>query len=108
MSAGENRGVLADRSEASAFMLVNGMAVYNDGPTDPYATGGNGEETRQRVTVTVDPRAVRAGTKARSLSLHTLDRSTGRPRAVQLTKQGDLFQFTVDLDGGAGELFVWG
>ena len=108
MSAGENQGVLADRSAASAFMLVNGMAVYNDGATDPYATGGGGAETRQRVTVTVDRRTVHAGTRARSLSLHTLDRSTGEPRPVQLRAFGDLLQFTVDLDGGAGELFLWG
>lgn len=108
LSAGENRGVLSDRGEASAFMLVNGMAVYNDGATDPYATGGSGAETRQRVTVTVDPRAVRAGTRARSLALHTLNRSTGNPEPVQFAKHGDLLQFTVDLDGGAGELFVWG
>ena len=108
MSAGENRGVLADRDEASAFMLVNGMAVYNDEATDPYAAGGSGEETRQRVTVAVDPRAVRAGTRPLSLSLHTLDRSTGRPRPVPLETVGDQLQFTVDLDGGAGELFLWG
>lgn len=108
MSAGENQGVLADRGEAAAFMLVNGMAVYNDHATDPYATGGGGAATRQRVTVTVDPRAVRAGTRGRSLSLHTLDRSTGRPVPVQLAKRGDLREFTVDLDGGAGELFLWG
>src|SRR5699024_1630386 len=74
--------------------LFRSMAVYNDHATDPYATGGGGAETRQRVTVTVDPRAVRAGTRGRSLSLHTLDRSTGRPVPVQLAKRGDLLEFT--------------
>ena len=70
--------------------------------------GGNGAECRQRITVTLNRSTVRAGTRPRSLSLHTLDRRSGRVRTVPLTKVGDLLQFTVDLDGGAGELFIWG
>lgn len=108
MSAGENCGVLADRQEASAFMVVNGMAVDNANPLDAYSTGGNGVDTRQAVTVTLDPSTVAAGTRGSALSLHRLNRRTGRPVTVPLERVGDQLRFTVEIDGGAGELFIWG
>lgn len=105
MTAGENQGILPDRAAASAFMLVNGLTNGNSNYADPLSTGGSGAQCRQLVEVKLDPAKVAAG---RDLSLYRLDRQTGQPVTVPLVHQDGMLAFTAELDGGAGELFIWG
>lgn len=105
LSAGENRGVLPDRAATRAFMVVNAMAYQLTDYTDPHSAGGTGADLRQRVTVIVDPSSVDG---SRERQLYRIDRITGRPVGVPLTRSAGSVSFEVDLDGGAGELFVWG
>jgi len=101
MSAAENAGVLPDRAGANAFMLVNAMAYGNVDWTDPYSTGGNGADCRQRIEVTVVP-------PTRHGVLYRVDERTGRAREVRLRRSAEGAVFTVDVDGGAGALYLWG
>lgn len=105
LSDGENRAVLPDRTNASAFMLVNAMAYALDDYTDPFSQGGSGAELRQRLTVEVAPASVAGRTNA---ILYRVDPATGGLVEVALVNDGGKLTFAVDLDGGAGELFIWG
>lgn len=105
LSAGENRGVLPDRAGAAAFMLVNAMTAGLVDYNDPNSAGGTGAQTRQRLEVTVVPASVQA---AGGRALYRLDRRSGRPVEVPLAGTGGERRFTMDIDGGAGELFFWG
>lgn len=100
LSARENRAVLPDRTETPAFMLVNGLTAYNTDNTDPFGTGGSGEQTRQAITVTVD---VPKGTE-----LYRVVQQGRGHRRVELRPVDGKRQFTVELDGGAGALYFWG
>lgn len=99
LSARENAGVLADRADTPAFMLVNGLTDYNSDNTDPFGTEGSGERTRQALTVSV------AVPEGKELVRVGADRP--RPQRVPLEEGADGAQFTVELDGGAGALYLW-
>lgn len=100
LHARENRGVLPDRSDTAAFMLVNGLTAYNSDNTDPFGTGGSGEQTRQAITAELE---VPAGKEL----FRVTPGGRGYDR-VELGGGGDRRQFTVELDGGAGALYFWG
>lgn len=99
LSAAENRAVLPDVTDTPAFMLVNALTAYNTDNTDPFGTGGNGEQTRQAITVDAQ---VPAGKEL--LRVTAGGRGTER---VELAGSGSVRTFTVELDGGAGALYVW-
>lgn len=100
LHARENRGVLPDRSDTAAFMLVNGLTAYNSDNTDPFGTGGSGEQTRQAITAELE---VPAGKEL----FRVTPGGRGYDR-VELGGGGDRRQFTVELDGGTGALYFWG
>ncbi len=124
MTAEEAAGVLPDKDGAVAFMVVNALIVANTNPlvTDtssdyaPHtATGGNGADTEQEITVTVDPSKVdpsvrpgRAAGPGRDVGLFRVERSTGEPIKVALSAApGGGHQFTVRIRGSEGELYFW-
>ena len=120
----EAGSVFPDPEVAVAFMVVNALIVSNSDPlvddtlTDyaPHtATGGNGLDAQQLVTMTVDPSAVdlavrpgNAQGRGRDVRLFRVDRSTGSPVRVALTPAGANFTFSASIPGGEGELYFWG
>lgn len=103
MSHPQSRGLIDQRTKA--FLLVNTLAVPNTDPTDWSGTGGTGEQTRQRLDVTV--RVVGSAQRPRSRLLR-IDRPSGRRVHVDLRQTGpDTFSFSHQIDGGRGDLFIW-
>lgn len=108
MTTEENAGVLPDRAGTTAFMLVNTLVWRNDDWRDANGTGGDGDQTAQRITVTLDRRAV-ASAVGSTRSLYRVDPDSGEARPVRLAAQrGGLFACTVDLRGGESGLYFWG
>lgn len=105
LSAHENRSVLPDPADTTAFMIVNGLVIRNTDWATPTGTGGSGEETAQRITVTVTP----PGGTASCASLYRVDPHSGRPTRVRLTKvETDRYTTSVTVHGGEGALYFWG
>lgn len=103
LTARDARGLVGP--DTHAFMLVNALAVPNAVWSDWNGTGGTGEETRQRVHVSLRLAPAQRPDGAR---LFRIDRATGRELPVRLTKTGpDTASFDHDIDGGRGDLFIW-
>lgn len=103
MTAAENDGVLPDPATTVAFMLVNTLVWRNDDWTEAEGTGGGGEETQQRITVTIDTSAAPAGA-----AVHRVDPDSGELAAVTLAAaDGGTQTFSVDLLGGESGLYLW-
>lgn len=108
MSGRENAGVLPDRKHAVAFMLVNTLVWRNDDWEEAAGTGGDGDRTAQRITVSVDLGAVAFRDRS-ARSLHRVDPESGRAEEVELTAaRGGLSTFIVDIRGGESGLYFWG
>jgi hypothetical protein len=103
MTEREHAGVLPDPVDTVTFMLVNMLVWRNDDWDVADGTGGDGEQTAQRITVTLDRNAV--GSK----SLYRVDPNSGEARPVRLELvRGGQFALTVDLRGGESGLYFWG
>ena len=108
MNGRESGRVLPDRKNTVAFMLVNTLVWRNDDWKVAHGTGGDGDQTAQRITATIDRDAV--GSRALSTrSLYRVDPVSGEALPVALTAAGgSLFTFSVDLRGGESGLYFWG
>lgn len=108
MTGRENGGVLPDRKNTVAFMLVNTLVWRNDDWEEADGTGGDGDETAQRVTVSIDRDAV-SFRDSSTRALYRVDPISGEAAVVPLQGRGNgLFTFSVDIRGGESGLYLWG